>query len=82
MWLIVKNFFGGLTAKTLEIAGIVAASVAAVLVIFQEGKKSARSDALQSQVKMEGKAHDIENTNRATLHDGDAAKQLLDEYSR
>lgn len=82
MWLLIKNFFGGLSAKTLEIAAIVGASVLAVIAIFQEGKKSARSDALQSQSKMEGKAHGIENENRADLHDGDAAKQLQSDWSR
>lgn len=82
MWTAFKLFFSTNTARIMEWLAIAAAAIGTVIAIFTAGKKSARADALEKQVKQVEGAHEIENENRANLRDGDAAKRLRDEWSR
>lgn len=82
MWAAVKAFVSGNIAKLLEILGIVGAAIAAVTGIYEAGKKAEKADESNSVLKDEGEAHAIEDKNRATLRDGDAAGKLQSDWSR
>lgn len=81
MWLILKNFISANTAKVMEWAAIIGGALLAVLAIFNAGKKAEKSDALQMELDLVGKAHEIEDKNKAQPN-GAAADKLLSDWSR
>lgn len=82
MWLIIKSFVSANTAKVMEWAAIIGGAILAVMTIFNAGKKAEKASALQYELDLVGKAHDVENKNKAELHDGDAAHKLQSDWSR
>lgn len=82
MWAIIKSFFAANTAKVIEWVAIVGSAAGAVLAIFNAGKKSEKATELQGELKQVEQAHEVEDTNRAQLHDGDAVKRLSSDWDR
>lgn len=82
MWSIIKSFFGGSIAKVGEWLGVLGGIVAIVATIFKQGEKNERANEMQAQMKAEQEGKNVEDKNRANLHDGDASKLLQQDWSR
>jgi len=81
MWAAIKGFFSSNVSAIMEWAGIGTAIAASLAAIFEAGKKSEKSDEIISIMKDEVKANAIEDQDKATLHNGDAANELRDSWS-
>ncbi len=78
----IKAFF---TTNALRVAGwiMTALSVFGVLLAARRaGRNAERVEALEKQSENVSKSHEIQDKNRRTLADGDAAQRLRDEWSR
>lgn len=82
MWGAVKLFFSNNVSRIIEGLGIIAAFLGIVAAIFNAGKKSEKADEIVGELKQVKNAHEIEDKNRANLHDGDAADKLRKDWSR
>jgi len=82
MWAL---FTGWLSGNALRLTAWCAAALAVLTVLFgarQAGRNAERVDNLLQQTKNMRKANAIQDKNRHTLADGDAAKRLRDKWSR
>lgn len=78
----IKAFF---TTNALRVAAwcMAALSFLGILVAARRaGKNAERVDALETQSENVRKSHEIQDKNRRTLADGDAAERLRDKWSR
>lgn len=82
MWAAIRVFFSSNAAKLIELFAAVATGAAVVTGIFRQGVKSEKVDEMQQVNKEEAQAHEVEDKNRATLADGDAAGKLRTDWSR
>jgi hypothetical protein len=74
-----------LSGNTLRLAAWGAAALAVLTVLLgarQAGRNAERADNLLQQTKDMRKANAIQDKNRRTLADGDAAERLHDKWSR
>ncbi len=77
-----KAFF---TTNALLVAGWCIAVLSALGILLaarRAGRNAERVDALEKQSENVSKSHEVQDKNRRTLADGDAAKRLRDEWSR
>jgi hypothetical protein len=77
-----KAFF---TTHALRVAGWCMAALSALGILLaarRAGRNAERVDALEKQSENVSKSHEIQDKNRRTLADGDAAKRLRDDWSR
>lgn len=78
----IKAFF---TTNALRVAGWIMAALSVFGVLLaarRAGRNAERVEALEQQSENVSKSHEIQDKNRRTLADGDAAKRLRDEWSR
>ncbi len=78
----IKAFF---TTNALRVAAWCMAALSCLGILLaarRAGRNAERVDALEMQSKNVRKSHEVQDKNRRTLADGDAAKRLRDEWSR
>lgn len=78
----IKAFF---TTNALRVAGWIMAALSVFGVLLaarRAGRNAERVESLEKQSENVSKSHEIQDKNRRTLADGDAAKRLRDEWSR
>ena len=74
-----------LTTNALRVAGWCMAVLSALGILLaarRAGRNAERVDALEKQSENVSKSHEVQDKNRRTLADGDAAKRLRDDWSR
>lgn len=74
-----------LSDNALRVAGWIMAALSALGILAaarRAGRNAERVDALEQQSEQVSKAHAIQDTNRRTLADGDAAERLQRDWSR
>lgn len=79
---VLKAFF---TTNALRVAGWMMAALSFLGILLaarRAGRNAERVDALEKQSQNVSKSHEIQDKNRRTLADGDAAKRLRDDWSR
>lgn len=74
-----------LSDNALRVAGWFMAALSALGILFaarRAGRNAERAEVLKKQSQQVSKAHEIQDTNRRTLADGDAAERLQRDWSR
>lgn len=78
----IKTFF---TNNALRVAAWCTAALSFLGILLaarRAGRNAERVDALETQSENVRKSHEVQDKNRRTLADGDAAKRLRDKWSR
>lgn len=74
-----------LSDNALRVTGWIMAALSALGILVaarRAGRNAERVEALERQTQQVSKAHEIQDTNRRTLADGDAAERLQRDWSR
>ena len=74
-----------LSDNAMRVAGWFIAALSTLGILFaarRAGRNAERVEALERQSEQVSKAHEIQDTNRRTLADGDAAERLQRDWSR
>lgn len=77
-----KAFF---TTNAMRVVGWCMAVLSALGILLaarRAGRNAERVEALEKQSENVSKSHEIQDKNRRTLADGDAAERLRDDWSR
>lgn len=77
-----KAFFATNALRVTGWCMAVLSALGILLAARRAGRNAERVEALEKQSENVSKSHEIQDKNRRTLADGDAAKRLRDDWSR
>ncbi len=81
----IAAFKAFLSNNALRVTGWIIAVLSALGILVaarRAGRNAERVEALEQQTQQVSEAHEIQDTNRRTLADGDAAERLQRDWSR